>query len=141
MGLKRLRFGFGDKKISEEGRKEKAWEDGWRDFLNEFERWQKHNDETEADYFHESAMIYNTLLELTPAGNNRNRVTALFISFLKTSNMQLTSPPDWLFELRRLLRTRDVPPEDRKHLAEEVGHSGNALMALYADLERLLPPP
>ncbi|MBL8230369.1 MAG: hypothetical protein JNL98_17905 [Bryobacterales bacterium] len=154
MGVKRLRFGTPEEQkvlqsvpqkkpgetnwLSIEQRLEPRWEEALRAFLVELERWEKDSNELEADHFHQLMMVYHPLLELTPSSDLRRMVLGSAISVLKTSSLQTTSPPDWYFQLWRLLAPYGGTDEERRARREEVRRSGDALMALYAELEEML---
>jgi hypothetical protein len=105
-------------------------------------------------HFHEKAGFYLELLEMAPAGPLRARIARSWLAYPSGNPMEKTQPMQFLFELRRLLaRARAAPAgtpqasgpfEAIEHpagnaaaIADELADSRDAVIALYADLDKL----
>jgi len=108
-----------------------SWQVEARDYLNQVQSWNKDHDETEENYFHEVCYIYHPLLELVPPGELWESVLESYIGFLKQSRMERENPPEWYFEVRRLLE-----PE-REKAWRTVQAKGDLVMSMYVELDRL----
>ncbi|MEZ5400717.1 MAG: hypothetical protein R2729_13680 [Bryobacteraceae bacterium] len=96
--------------LPEEIRRTPEWEAKARTFLEDIERWRKEDHpESEADVFHQSALMYRAMLNIVPPGPLAETLRGEFIVFLKSSALERESPPEWLHhpaECRRALRRR-----------------------------------
>ncbi len=101
------------------------------------ESWNKSHDETEENYFHEVCFIYVPLLELVPPGELWDNVLESYINFLKQPEVERESPPEWYFEVRRLLELDDAEPATQEKVRLAVKAKGDLVMSMYADLDRL----
>jgi len=154
--LKHLRFGTPEQReannkkerrpdgmaqfLTVEQRSTLSWQIEAREFLNEVESWNKDHDETEENYFHEVCFIYVPLLELVPPGELWDNVLESYINFLKQSAIKKESPPEWYFEVRRLLELQDAEPATQEKIRGAVKAKGDLVMSMYVDLDRLAGP-
>ena len=106
-----------------------SWQIEAQDSLNQVQSWNKDHDETEENYFHEVCYIYHPLLELVPEGELLESVLESYIAFLKQSRVERENPPEWYFEVRRLLE-----PE-REKVWRAVQAKGDLVMSLYVELD------
>jgi hypothetical protein len=157
MDLKHLRFGTPEQReannkkglrpdgmaqfLTVEQRTRLSWQTEAREYLNEVESWNKDHDETAENYFHQVCFIYVPLLELVPPGELWDKVLESYISFLKQSEVERQSPPEWYFELRRLLELRDAEPAIQERVRLTVKAKGDLVMSMYVDLDRLAGRP
>ena len=88
-------------------------------------------------YFHEVCFIYVPLLELVPPGELWDNVLESYIRFLKQSEVEKESAPEWYFELRRLLELDDAEPATQEKVRLAVKAKGDLVMSMYVDLDRL----
>jgi hypothetical protein len=123
--------------LPEELRRKPEWAAQAREFLNELDRWSKNHDGLEVDFFHQMCLQYAALLDIIPPGPLHETVLQTYISFLKTSPMELENPPEWLIHVERLFGVTDATPEHLEHVRAEVRKNGNLAMSLYAELARL----
>jgi hypothetical protein len=107
------------------------WQIEAREYLNQVQSWNKDHDEMEENYFHEVCYIYHPLLELVPPGELWESVLDSYIGFLKQSRVERENPPEWYFEVRRLLE-----PE-REKVWRNVQANGDLVMSMYVELDRL----
>jgi hypothetical protein len=108
-----------------------SWQIEAQDYLNQVQSWNKDHDETEANYFHEVCYIYHPLLELVPEGELWENVLESYIGFLKQSPVERENPPEWYFEVRRLLE-----PE-REKVWRTVQAKGDLVMSMIVELDGL----
>ncbi len=157
MDLKQLRFGSEEQQaennkkarrsdglshfLTTEQRSERAWETSVREYLKDVQRWNSDHEESEANYFHMTSIIYHGLLELIPARDLKTDVLRSYLSFLAGSPLRRESPPEWYLQLRRILNDMtDQTPEDRAWIRDEIRASGEVVMSVLIDMETLAPP-
>lgn len=157
-GVKRLRFGLTKEQqdavaarglrpdrmasfLTIEERKDPQWEIAFRDFLNTLENRKKDFSESESNHFHMVCFTYIPLIDLAPPGDLQQTALKSLIEFLKRSPIERSSPPEWLMEFSRLLSHRDGTPEGKAGLREEIKRSGDLVMNLYLELERITAKP
>ena len=143
---KHLRFGSGEEQSPEEPltrprnmapylglkrRNSDAWVDEATAFLNTLDAWDNKGEPGRAG-FHERCLMYDALLAIAPKGDFRGRVVAEYVSFLRSSTVETSSPPEWLLHLSRLLKQKYE--EDQSGLDKDIAKSGDATMQLYAQL-------
>jgi hypothetical protein len=112
-------------------RKSDAWADEATAFLNTLDAWDNKGEPGTAG-FHERCLLYDALLAIAPKGDFRRRVVAEYVSFLRSSTVETSSPPEWLLHLNRLLKQKYE--EDQSGLDKDIAESGDATMQLYAQL-------
>ncbi len=122
-------------------RKDPQWEIAFRDFLNTLENRKKDFSESEANHFHMVCFTYIPLIELAPPGDLQQTALKSLIEFLKRSPVARSSPPEWLMEFSRLLSHSDGTPEGKTGIREEIKRSGDLVMNLYLELDRITAKP
>lgn len=154
--LRRLRFGSEEQQeensqkprradgaqqvLTTDQRSEKAWERSVREYLKDLQPWNSDYEESEANYFHMAAIIYHALVELIPARDLKTEVLRSYISFLAGSPMRRDSPPEWYMHARLTLKgMRDLTPEERTWIRDEIKAGGDVVMSVLIDMETLAP--
>jgi hypothetical protein len=123
-----------------EERRRPEWQSLLAELLNELASWKPAPEESEADYFHQRSLVYESLIELTPPGAIRDKVSAEFLSFLAGAAIQHESPAEWLSHVVELLsRLRLAGDSEAGRLAELFARSGNPALAIAARLEGVAP--
>ena len=123
--------------LPDEIRRTPEWETKAREFLNELERWAKNHDDPPDDFFHSMCIMYGALMDIVPAGTLRESVLASYLTFLKSSPMELESPPEWLLHVKQLFRIYRCDtgaagarphrrPDQRRHGDEPLRRAGCA---------------
>jgi hypothetical protein len=139
--IKALRFGPdskpGGKPLTPAERGGVEWREKAGQFLNDLATWESGHEKSEADFFHQKAVLFSGLAELIPPGDLRERVLHSFLDFLRQNRMQRGSRIEWFFHVRHLLQVRGK--DDRPKVIEAMGDSGDPVLQLYAALERVLP--
>lgn len=138
----RLRTGPDGKYFDDATRNSKEWKRQLADFLSGLASWKADDEESEADFFHQKAIVYEALLELTPAGDQEARVVDDYMGFLKSSNLQQQSPVEWYWHAHSTLnRLRNARPAGAQRLIAAFRSSGNPVLVLEDLLEQLAPEP
>lgn len=127
--------------LTEEQRSAPEWQAAAQEFLTEVEEWKNDNDEPPAAYFHEVCGIYMGLLDIAPPGALREQVLSSYIIFLKNSEVERNSPPEWWWELSHLMKgTVDASPREAGRIREEIRAKGDPVMILLVDADKLVGP-
>lgn len=138
--VKALRFSPQDRPLSGAERSTPEWKLALSEVLSKLENWQPGAEASEDDYFNEKAIVYEALLELTPAGDERDKILTAYVSFLAGSNMQQQSPVEWFWHARDTLdRLRNTAGGDPAKLLAAYKGSGNAVLTLCATLDAAVP--
>jgi hypothetical protein len=142
--VKELRFGPGavGEALSAADRKTPQWEARLLEFRDELADWDERGEATAEDYFHQKCVLYWALLELLPPGAAQDQVLADYVAFLRQPTIQQDSPLEWFVHVKDLLdlsrRAAPEMPPRRAELLAALRDSGDPVIRLYADLERLL---
>lgn len=138
---KALRFGGGQKPLTVNYRRNNSeWESKLRQYLSDLSGWRDDDEETEEDYFHQKSVLYEGLLELVPEESKRAPVLTSYVSFLSKPVIQQDKPLDWFLHVSGLLEwARAADAEERARVLNLLGDSGDPILHLYAELEKLLP--
>lgn len=141
IAAKALRFGGGQKPLTVNYRRNNSeWESKLSQFLSDLSGWRDEEEETEEDYYHQKSVLYVGLLELVPDGSKRTPILISYLSFLSKPVIQQDKPLDWFLHVSELLdwaRTADA--EERVRVLNLLSESGDPILKLYAELERVLP--
>jgi hypothetical protein len=136
MGIKKLRFGDRSERLSTEERMTFAWNAQLADFLKDLESWKPDSDDA-GDFFHQKSVLYEGLIELTPAGPERSRIIDSFVKFMGQNYFQRESRIDWFWHVNHLLA--QPPGKDKEEVVEAFLNSRDLILNLYANLERWAP--
>src|SRR5579872_1531371 len=137
---KALRFTPQDRPLSAAERNTPEWKQALTDFLTELESWKASAEASEADYFHQKAIAYEALLELTAPGDERDKILSAYVAFLTGSNLQQESPLEWFWHAQDTVqRLRNTGGGDAAKVLAAYKGSGNVVLALYASLEEIAP--
>jgi len=136
----KLRTGADGNYLPEAARNTREWKRQLGDFLTQIALWQPAHENSEEDFYHQKAIVYEALIELTPPGDIRGRVLGDYMAFLKTANLQQQNPVEWYWHVRSTLnRVRPTQPAEAQRLLDAFAVSGNVMLALEAMLERIAP--
>ena len=105
--------------------------------LVDVEEWLGHGERTDRDYFFQKSALYLALLDLVPATKLRARTIESFVDFLRKKDDDNTNEPLWFAFLNRLLELSRG--NDRPEILRAFDNAHNPSMAVYAQLERLVP--
>ncbi len=110
------------------------------DFMKELADWQASDEKDEASFFHQKAIIYEMLVELTPRGAERDKLIQSYVDFVANSELQREKPVEWYFHAQSLLtRVRSENGGEPAKIAAAFVNSGNPVLALYMDLDKVVP--
>ncbi len=154
--LRRLRTGGGDTALLREQRAAPDWQAEAEQFLGALQEWTAADGDIAA-HFHEKAGFYLELLEMAPAGPIAARIAASCVAFFGDHPVEKSQPVEFLFELQRLLKLAraeaDAAPQaagpfeaverpagNGAAVASELANSRDAVIALYAALEKATQP-
>lgn len=136
---KALRFSPQGSLLSPADRNTQEWKRSLSDFLTELDGWKPTDEASETDYFHEKAIAYEALLELTPPGEERDKIMTAYVAFIANSDTEQQSPVEWFWHAQdTLARLRNAGDNTAKLLAA-YKNSGNVVLSLYATLDMLAP--
>jgi hypothetical protein len=137
---KRLRFGSKEQEeanrgkrrpdgmaplLTEDQRQTPEWQAAAQQFLTSLEEWKQDNDEPAESYFHEVCFMYKGLLDIVPAGSLRDGVLDSYIGFLKNSEVEHGSPPEWYLQVSRLIKgTIDASEQERSRIRRRDPEAG-----------------
>lgn len=108
------------------------WRQQLTDYLKDLAGWTASDEKDEATYFHEKAIVYEMLVDLTPRGPERDNAIAAFVDFVANSALQREKPLEWFFHAQTLVtRARNSNGEAAKILTA-FENSGNPVLVLYA---------
>ncbi len=136
----KLRQGSDGSALSEPVRRSREWSRQMTDFLNTLANWSTNGEASEADFYHQKAVLYEALLELAPAGEMNESVIQSFIGFLKSSNVQRHNGVEWFWHARSTVdRVRPSHPDQAAKIMAAYRSSGNIVLMLEAMLDQVAP--
>lgn len=101
------------------------------DFLRDFQQWTPSG--SSADVLHQKATVLAALLELLPAGEDRDKVVGICAAMLASSPAQRDAPAEWTWQVRRLT---EAAGGDAPKLMSGFRASGDAPLVLVSALEK-----
>jgi hypothetical protein len=136
-GAKKLRFGNEGKPLTDADRSSQEWQQQLTDYLRQLGEWVPGQEKSEADYYHQKCVVYEALVELIPAGPQRDTILTGYLDFIGNSSLQQESPVEWFMHAHSMLeRVRSTNSGEPAKVLEGFQKSGNPILALYAALER-----
>ncbi|HZT40508.1 MAG TPA: hypothetical protein VFA28_21640 [Bryobacteraceae bacterium] len=135
----KLRAGPNGAYYSEAARNTPEWNRALRDFLNLLAGWNGAAEASEADYFHEKAIVFEALLELAPPGELRDRVLENYVVFLQGSTLAGQSPVEWFWHVRATVDRLAANGAASAQLRRALERSGNVILTLEAILDEKFP--
>lgn len=135
---RKLRFGSGAPKVlSDADRSAAEWRERLTDFEKDLAGWDGSSEKSESDYYQEKCMIYQALVELIPAGPERDKTLNSFTSFVVNSRLYSSSPAEWFVPVREMLvRVRNTNNGEPAKVLTSYEASGNPALIVYTLLER-----
>jgi hypothetical protein len=136
----KLRQGPNGVPLTDAARRSREWTRQLTDFLTTLANWRPNDELKESDYFHQKAIVYEALLDLTPPGDLSDSVLQAFIDFLKSSNLQQQNGVEWFWHARSTVsRVRPSHPEQAAKILAAYRSSGNIVLMLEAMLDQVSP--
>lgn len=117
------------------------WKQQFEAALADIAAWRlESNDSSSNDAFHQKALVYEALIDLAPAGEQRSKITKDFVSFLAAADLQRSNPAEWLWHVQAAFeRMRESGDRDAERLLHAYRSSGNVLLEVFADLALRYP--
>lgn len=135
-----LRMSPDGKMLSEAERNTRDWKRQLSDLLNTVADWKASDENTEADYYHQKAIVYEALLDLAPAGDMRSRIMQDYVGFLTGANLMQQDPVAWYWHAHStLVRLQGSATEESRKLAAAFRASGNVILELQSLLDEVAP--
>jgi len=123
--------------ITDAERATPEWARQLTDFLSKLETWSPHDEASEADYYHQRAVVYEALVELAPPGPARDLLLQAYVGFVTHSNLQSEAPVEWYWHARSLLDRMRVDPSASAKVLNAYRASGSVILQLQASLDSL----
>lgn len=103
------------------------WRNSLNDFLRDFAGWRPTG--SDMDVFHQKATVLGALLQLAPAGEDRDRIVDACVTFLTSSDAERLSPAEWMWQVKSLV---DNAGADAPKMLQGFRGSGDAGLVLHA---------
>ena len=130
-----LRNSPGGVLYSSQDRLSSEWNQKLQEFLEQVSQWKQSGDESELDFFNQKALVYESLIDVCPTGEARQRMIYAFVDFLKSSNALAQTPVDWFWHVQNMYRRlRQAGDDDATKLMTAYKGSGNLMLEVYAQL-------
>ena len=131
----RLRTSPAGVSYSAQDRLTTEWKQRLQDFLAQLSDWKQSGEETELDFFNQKATVYESLIEVCPSGDGRQRLIGAFVDFLKSSTISGNNPVDWFWHVQNMYRRlRQSGDADAVKLITAYKSSGSLMLEVYAQL-------
>ncbi len=104
------------------------WIEQVRQFLSDLDGWSESREPAAADYFHQKAVLYETVLDIVPAGELRATAYRQFLGFLNASGMRQESRIEWYWHANYALQAKG---EESRAAIDE---TNNSVLIFYRDL-------
>jgi hypothetical protein len=114
------------------------WQAKLREFLAALADWKADQEPSAAEYFYRKCYLLSSLVNVVPNGPARELVLRGFLDFLRRNTYQQTNRLEWFLPVNTLLLRITTDPA-LASLAEEMRSTGDPVMAMYANLDRLMP--
>jgi hypothetical protein len=136
-----LVFNSGGTALPSAVRETAEWQERFRQFVAALAQWQDASGPEGAQQFREKCAFYGDLIGLSPGGRSREAALRAMLEFLQRSRSQANSRIEWFLPVNALIGRVGLDPLGWGHLADDLYHSNDAVIALYAQLERVAPRP
>ena len=130
-----LRTSTGGVSYSVQERSSTEWNQRLQEFVAQLGGWKQSGEESEMDFFNQKATVYESLIELCPPGDGRERMIGVFVDFLKGSDVAGHNPVGWFWHAQNTYRRlRQSGDGDAAKLMTAYRASGNLQLEVYAEL-------
>lgn len=133
---RKLRYGPGDRALSDADRATPQWQQQLADYLNLIADWTSDQEPSDAVYYHEKCLVYISLLDVVPAGSQREQILADFADFVSNSGLYQKSPAEWFSEPHMLLDRSQTDPALHAKILDAYQRSGNPVLVLAVALDK-----
>lgn len=128
------RDGYG---LTPEQKSTPEWRDKLRQYLAALADWTQDDDAEE--YFQFKSRTYSELFELTPPGLDRSLVLGALLAWLQQNDYRRDHPAEWFYPVNTLIIHAFADPAGMRTVIRDLQRSADPVIALYAQLEQLLP--
>jgi len=115
------------------------WQHQLQQFLTALAGWKPSSDAGIDQYFREQCDYYNGLLAAIPSGPTRVQVLLAWLEFLHWSRTQVENRVEWFLPVSVMIARVTVDVGGLGKVREELQKSGDPVIALYLELERVAP--
>jgi hypothetical protein len=122
-------------------RETEEWQERFRQFLAALAKWPDASGPDGAQQFREKCAFYGGLIGLLPGGPGREVALRAMLAFLQRSRSQANSRIEWFLPVNALIGRVSLEPLGWGRLADVLYRSDDAVIALYAQLEKVAPRP
>ena len=134
-----LLFGDNGAPLSNEQKNSAAWQARLREFLAALAAWKEDSGLAPAEYFQQKCALYSDTVNLAATTADRELVLQAFAAWLRQNQYQRESRMEWFLPVNALIARVFLDPLGLAGMREELRHSEDPIIALYADLEALAP--
>jgi hypothetical protein len=138
--LRKLRNWQEKEKTISEIRESLKWQETFSNLLEEIDEWEKADNESEIDLFHQKSLIYRLLLREAPSIALRERIVKKYLKLLNQNEIQKDFVSEWFLEFNDLRKEiggiKDILQQER--LSNIVKNTNNSIIHVYLELEKLL---
>jgi hypothetical protein len=125
--------------LTEEQKASPEWTLKLKEFMEALSGWKSADDP--AEYFLWKSRYYSDLFHIVPNGPNRDAVLSVFLAWLEQNDYQREHRVEWFYRVNALIIYAFADPLAMKATMRELRNSADPVIALYAELERVLPRP
>ena len=117
------------------------WQRQMQAFVAALGDWQDAAGPEAAQQFREKCALYADLIGLLPGGRGREPALRAMLEYLQRSRSQPIRRIEWLLPVNTLIGRIGLDPLAFGRIPDELLHSEDAVIALYAELEKVAPRP
>jgi len=128
--------GFG---LTLEQKATSEWGGRLRQYLSALADWTEGDDPVE--YFQSKSQFYGILFDVTPNGPERDLLLSTLLGWLQQNGYQRDHRAEWFYPVNTLIIRAFADPVGMKATVQELRRCADPVIALYAELEQLLPRP
>jgi hypothetical protein len=129
---KKLRYGPETQVLSDADRATPQWQQQLADYLNLIADWTADQEPSNAIYYHEKCLVYTSLLDLVPSGDQSEKILADYVDFIGNSGLYQQSPAEWFVEPYTLLDRSQTDALRHSKILDAFQNSGNPVLKLTA---------
>ena len=133
----KLRLGSNGQMLSVADRLKPEWNLQLTDFLKDLGNWASSLESSDAAFFHEKCAVYEALIDLIPAGAQRDKAIEGFVGFLAGSNLQQQSPVEWFSHAPLMFeRLKNAGDGESEKLLDAYRASGSPALLWFVGMEK-----
>jgi hypothetical protein len=123
---------------TDEEKMQSRWAARLQDFLAAMDAWKC---DTQSDCFWVKSRFYGDLFDVIPHGPARDTVLRSLLGWLERNNYQRDHRVEWFYPVNLLIIRTFADPKGMQATLNELRKSADPIVALYAQLEQVLPRP